>query len=298
MMKTFIFFFLFTSLLFAETSAFEAGNLDSPNPYGLTQDEKHILQNQEDIKNLKELVISQTKLLKNQQTEINRLKLKLLNYKMTLDLLKQKMAGVETLLPQFEQNGVDLEKLKKEFNQTQIATLNLEEVVKGNQLREQNNTQRIINLIETLAQNLDKLENKFNSFKNKKDDFKSLSKYKMFDKAISYFRKSEFSKAKEIFSYLYEKNYKPATTLFYLGEIEYKRGHFKNALAFYKNSIQKYPKNTFFTAELLYHTGYSLQKIGQKEAAKKSYLKIINDFPDSIFVKYAKKRIENLEKTK
>ena len=84
---------------------------------------------------------------------------------MTLDLLKQKMAGVETLLPQFEQNGVDLEKLKKEFNQTQIATLNLEEVVKGNQLREQNNTQRIINLIETLAQNLDKLENKFNSFK-------------------------------------------------------------------------------------------------------------------------------------
>jgi TolA-binding protein len=297
-MKTFIFFFLFTSLLFAETSAFEAGNLDSPNPYGLTQDEKHILQNQEDIKNLKELVISQTKLLKNQQTEINRLKLKLLNYKMTLDLLKQKMAGVETLLPQFEQNGVDLEKLKKEFNQTQIATLNLEEVVKGNQLREQNNTQRIINLIETLAQNLDKLENKFNSFKNKKDDFKSLSKYKMFDKAISYFRKSEFSKAKEIFSYLYEKNYKPATTLFYLGEIEYKRGHFKNALAFYKNSIQKYPKNTFFTAELLYHTGYSLQKIGQKEAAKKSYLKIINDFPDSIFVKYAKKRIENLEKTK
>ena len=146
-MKTFIFFFLFTSLLFAETSAFEAGNLDSPNPYGLTQDEKHILQNQEDIKNLKELVISQTKLLKNQQTEINRLKLKLLNYKMTLDLLKQKMAGVETLLPQFEQNGVDLEKLKKEFNQTQIATLNLEEVVKGNQLREQNNTQRIINLI-------------------------------------------------------------------------------------------------------------------------------------------------------
>jgi TolA-binding protein len=298
MMKKVIFLSLFTGFLFAETSAFEAGNLDSPNPYGLTQDEKHILQNREDIKNLKELVVSQTKLLKKQQTEINRLKLKLLNYKMTLDLLKQKMAGVETLLPQFEKNGVDLEKLKKEFNQTQMATLNLEEVVKANQLREQNNTQRIINLIETLAQNLDKLENKFNSFKNKKDDFKSLSKYKMFDKAISYFRKSEFSKAKEIFSYLYEKNYKPATTLFYLGEIEYKRGHFKNALAFYKNSIQKYPKNTFFTAELLYHTGYSLQKIGQKEAAKKSYLKIVNDFPDSIFVKYAKKRIESLEKSK
>jgi TolA-binding protein len=297
-MKKFIILFLFISVSLAETSAFEAGNLDSPNPYGLTEDEKHILQNKEDIKNLKELVLSQTKLIKKQQTELNKLKVKLLNSKMKLDLLSQKMAGVETLLPAFEINIAEVKKLKKEFNQTKIETLNLKEIVKANQIVEQNNTQKIIQLVEILAKNLDKLENKFNSFKNKKDNFKSLTKYSMFDKAIKYFRKGSFTKAKEIFSYLYEQNYKPATTLFYLGEIEYKRGRFKKALSFYKNSIQKYPKNTFFTAELLYHTGYSLQKIGQKEAAKKSYLKIIHDFPDSIFVKYAKKRIESLEKIK
>jgi TolA-binding protein len=297
-MKHFILITVMGIFLFAETSAFEAGNLDSPNPYGLTDDEKHILQNKEDIKNLKELVISQNKLIKKQQTELNKLKVKYLNLKMKFDLLSQKMGGVETLLPTFEKNVVDVKKLKKECNRTEIATLNLEEVIKANQLREQNNTQKIINLIETLAQNLDKLENDVNSLKTKKDDFRNLSKYKMFDKAIGYFRKSNFSKAKEIFNYLYEQKYKPATTLFYLGEIEYKQGHFKKALVFYKNSIKKYPKHTFFTAELLYHTGYALQKIGQKEAAKKSYLKIINDFPNSIFVKYAKKRIENLEKMK
>jgi TolA-binding protein len=99
-----------------------------------------------------------------------------------------------------------------------------------------------------------------------------------------------------MFKYLVKENYKLATSLFYLGEIEYKFARYKTALGFYKKSIQAYSKPTKFTPTLLYHTGYSLEKIGNKEAAKKSYLKLIHDYPNSIFVKYSKKRIQNLEK--
>jgi len=44
-----------------EPSAFGAGNLDNPNPYGLSDDEKHILQNKQAIEALRK------QMLKNQQ---------------------------------------------------------------------------------------------------------------------------------------------------------------------------------------------------------------------------------------
>jgi len=97
---------------------------------------------------------------------------------------------------------------------------------------------------------------------------------------------------------LYEKKYRLSETLFYLGEIKYRTAHYKESLAFYKKSISNTKKTTYFTDDLLYHTGYSFEKLHNKEAAKKSYMKLINDFPNSIFIKYAKSRLKNLEKSK
>jgi TolA-binding protein len=57
-------------------------------------------------------------------------------------------------------------------------------------------------------------------------------------------------------------------------------------------------KTTYFTDDLLYHTGYAFEKLKNYDAAKKSYLKLIHDFPNSPLTKYAKKRVQNLEKTK
>jgi hypothetical protein len=41
--------FLLPLLLFADVDPFNAGNLNSPNPYGLTRDEKAILKNKNEI---------------------------------------------------------------------------------------------------------------------------------------------------------------------------------------------------------------------------------------------------------
>jgi TolA-binding protein len=292
-MKKFIIPFLLFAYSNADVSAFEAGNLDSSNPYGLTKDEQYILKNKKEIAKLK-LVIN------SQQKEIDSLKIKFLEYKQKTDDLIQKMEGISTVLPSFAQTAAKVDILQKEFNITEnnISNLtnnlnNLKLVVSKNQEIDKNNTQKIISLIEDIAKRLDKQSSKVNN-----NNFKKWPLNKIFKSALYNYRKYKFSLAYDKFYYLYQKKYRVSETLFYLGEINYRKAHYKTALAFYKKSIANMKKTTYYTDDLLYHTGYAFEKLRNYEAAKKSYLKLINDFPNSSLVKYAKKRLENLEKTK
>jgi len=308
-MKRLLILPLLASFSLAEPSAFEAGNLDSNTPYGLTKDEKYIWQNKQDIKKLKQIIAKQAQQIKNQEKTINKLKLNLLNYKMQMDNLSQRVSGIETILSAFDQLAVVVGKLKEDIktvnnenNKTKedIASLKnsldeLKSIVDTNKQNNDKNTQMIINLIENLAKKIDKLDTK--KIVTNKINFNK-PKSKLLDEAIKYYKKLEFAKANKIFNYLYDKKYKPALVLFYLGEIEYKRGYYKNALAYYKKSIKADSKLNYYTDDLLYHTGYSFEKLGNKQAAISSYQKLIDSFPKSILVKYAKKRIENLQKTK
>jgi len=313
-----LFLLLMVSFCFGEPSVFDAGNLDSNQPYGLSKDEKYIWKNIQSIKKLNKIVKIQSLQYKKQQKELNSCKLKLLDLKMKTDNLNQKIDGMETIFPYFDKLSIDLKTLKHEFNRTKTIVLssvtdivnlknqvtqlktdinNLQQIVNNNK----DNTKMVIGLIDQLVLHIDKIDSKLTTLNKKlkqNSDFRNLPKSVIFNKALNYFKVSQYTKAKEMFNYLYNQKYKPATSLFYLGEIEYKRGHYKQALSFYKNSVKEYPKSTSFTAELLYHTGYSFEKLNNPKAAKISYQKILNDYPDSIFVKYAKKRLDNLEKTK
>jgi TolA-binding protein len=300
-MKRIVIIGLFLGVLNAEPSAFEAGNLESSNPYGLTKNEKYIWQNKQDIKKLKKLINLQAKLLKEQKVQNNKLKLRLLNQKMKIQTLSQKMEEIVSVFPMIDNINVELKNLKKELNQTnllKVDILALQENVKVNSENDKNNTKMIVSLVEKLAFKIDSLEQKVKKLNSYQNDFRHLSKSKIFEKALYNFKYQRYVKSKQMFSYLYNLNYKPATSLFYLGEINYKQSHYNEALKFYKKSVKTYSKPTSFTAELLYHTAYSFEKINNPEMAKKSYYKIIEDFPNSIFVKYAKKRVQNLEKNK
>ena len=290
------------NFLLAAPSAFLAGDLDSPNPYGLTKDEKYIWKNKQNIKKLQNIVNKQQKIIAQQTKDLQNLKLQFVNYKLKVDTLSQQLDGIKTILPNINNISVDITNLKQDLNSTNMVMFALKDEVdklkiqiNKNEKINDNNTNTIISLVENLAKKIDKLKKDI-YIQKQKTDFTTWSKSKIFSNAIKNFNNKNYAKAQEMFSYLYEHNYKPATSLFYLGEIEYKYGRYKAALGFYKKSIQKYPKPAKFTPILLYHTGYSLEKLGNKVAAKKSYLKLIHDFPKSIFVKYAKKRLENLEK--
>ena len=301
-MKRIIILVATAKLLLAAPSAFLAGDIDSPNPYGLTKDEKYIWQNKQNIKDLQNIIHQQQKIIAQQTKDLKTLKLQFFNYKMKMDTISQQLDGIKTILPNINDINNNIENLKRDLNATNSIMFslkddvnNLKNIVNKNKKINDHNTDTIINLVEKLAKKIDKANVNIQS---QKEDFRNLSQATILSKAIYNFKHSKFAKASEMFNYLYKQNYKAATDLFYLGEIEYKRGLYKNALSFYKNSIKKYSKPTKYTPILLYHTGYSLERLGHQNAAKKSYLKLINDFPKSVFVKYAKKRVENLEKSK
>jgi len=296
---------LISTLSFAEVSVFEAGDLDSPHPYGLTKDEKYILKNKKEIEKLKKVIKQQSLIIETQKKELNKLKTSFIEYKQKVDNLAQDVAGIKTILPSFDNNVKEIDLLKKEISSLKqdlnissinISTLSdslneLKLVVYQNREKENNDTLKIINLIETLAKEIDSLKVKQHSFK----DLKLIDIFKL---ALKDFKKKNYKKAQEKFYYLYTKKYRLSEVLFYLGEIEYREGNYKEALSFYKNSIKYMKKNSYYTDDLLYHSGYAFEKIKNIEAAKKSYKKLINDFPKSIFFKYAKHRLENLEKNK
>ena len=81
-MKKIVFSFISASFLLAEPSAFEAGNLDSPNPYGLTKDEKYILENKRNIQKLQKIINKQQLIINENKKTINDLKLKFVKLKL------------------------------------------------------------------------------------------------------------------------------------------------------------------------------------------------------------------------
>ncbi len=303
-MKRVLFSLISATFLMAEPSAFEAGNLDSPNPYGLTKDEKYILENKKNIQKLQKIIFKQQSIIKQNKKTIDNLKLKIVNFKLKFDSLSQKLDGINTVLNSVDGMNQKVVNLKTELNSTNAILFNLKDnfnqlqnIVTNNKKISDSNINTVIGLTEEIAKDVASLKKEISSIKNK-DDFTQLTKKTIFNKAINYFNSKNYAKAQQMFKYLFKNNYKPATSLFYLGEIEYKLGNYKNALAFYKKSIQKYSKKTKYMAELLYHTGYSFERLSKPNIAKKTYLKLIKDYPKSIFVKYAKKRLNNLEKTK
>jgi TolA-binding protein len=299
-MKKYILLLFVAVFLGAEPSAFEAGDINNPNPYGLTPDEEHIYQNKIAIQKLQKIVTQQQQIIKEQQKQIKQLNMQVVQYKMNADAVSQKISGIETILPSFDQALSDVAILKKDINQTKSQLTEMEQnittiskEVQANKISTDKSIQNLISIVEKLALSVSNIK------KQKENaDFRKYNNSRIFSMAVSELKHRKFNLAKEKFLYLYAKKYRLATILFYLGEVEYMKGNYKLALGYYKKSIKTSSKKAFYTPELLYHSGYAFERIGLKSAAKKSYQKIISSFPESIFVKYAKKRLYNLEKTK
>jgi TolA-binding protein len=291
-MKKF-FFFLVPFILFADINPFNAG-LNSE--YGLTPQEKAILQNKKDISKL-------SLELKKLKQRFDDFKLKLVSYDEAIAQIRDKLAAFNTILSELDAVNQSVISLKKDVNLTQQNYLKLNERVKN---LEQNITylnNEIKNIKASIKEMADIQNQNFKYLKNSIDLIlktikqfqKPLSPKEAMKKAKSYFFAGELNKAKELFNYTLSKNYLPATSAYYLGEIAFKQKDYKKALAFYKKSVELYPKKTSFTQRLLYHTAISFEKLGNKNAAKLTLEKIIHDYPNSKYAKLAKKELEKLK---
>ena len=300
-MKKIFFLIIAINSLFG-VSAFEAGDLDSPNPYGLTKDEKYILKNKTDIQHLKNLIKSQQDTIKEQDKSLKRLKLQFLNYKMKMDTISQKLDGMSTIFPSFEKYNQEIISLKEDLNATNTIVFSLKDQInqlqtniESNDKLDKENMKIVIGLVEQLAKRLDSMNRKVIK---RLSDFRTLPKDVIFSRAVSELKSRHFNRANAMFDYLYKHNYQPAKSLFYLGEVAYRIGQYSTALSYYKKAVKNGLKDDKLTPSLLYHTGYSFEKLNQPGIAKKSYLKLLKDYPNSIFVTYAKKRLQNLENDK
>ena len=298
-------FFLLPIILLADIDPFKAGDLTSSSPYGLTPQEKAILQNKKNIQKNIDLI---NELKKNLNDFKSKLVQKFVEYDQSISDLSNKLSSFDTILSEIDATKISLDKLKKELKDVNLTDMKIK--IK---LLEQNITQIQHKITFLEAQNkaikktieeITKIQNEnfqnlsssiqtiLKQLKNLNNQTSKLNPKTAFEKAKRYYFSGKFDKAKELFLYSISKKHLPATSLYYLGEISYKQGKYKKALAFYKKSITLYPKKTSFTDRLLYHTGISFLKLKQKKNAKLTFQKLINDFPNSKYSALAKKELE------
>ena len=293
-------FFIPLLVFAADINPFGAGNINSNNPYGLTPQEKAIVNNKKNISKL--------------QIEIKKLKSSLDAFKLKInndeEVVNSKLSALDTILDELAQD-------KKNYISLKLSIKNLENRI--NDINEtiinlKNNFNNLNNKINNMQNNLTTLNDAINSvinnqnknmeyvkkaisdiYKQIKNLNKPLSAKEAFNKARNLFFAGKLDKAREYFLYSLSKKHLPATSAYYLGEIAFKKHNYQKALAYYKKSVNFYPKKTSFTSRLLYHTAISFEKLGDTQSAKLTLQKVISDFPSSKYANLAKKELEKLK---
>ena len=279
-------FFLPLILLASDINPFGAGNINSNNPYGLTPEEKAIVVNKKAISKLQ----YETYEIK---SSLNTLKLRMSSYD---EIINGKLASFNTVLSELEQNKKNYLILKNQMSDMNETVNNLQNKINSIEKEIVTIKQALGAVVDTQNKNMIYIKNAITDiYSQLKKMKKPLSAKVAFEKGRNLFLANKLNQAKEYFLYSLSKKYLPATSAYYLGEIAFKNNNYKEALGYYKKSINLYPKKTSFTTRLLYHTAISFEKINNKKTAKLTLQKLISDFPNSKYANLAKKELEKLK---
>ena len=291
------FFSLFLPLAaFAERSAFGAGNLDSPNPYGLTSAEKKILDNKNTLDNVKGT----------SRKNMSR-----------LDRVEESVSGMQSIVEGLNENGRS-QTLKLQELQTQMtastetsAALNvkLDEIV----LTHDENIKQLklvmgelSTLIDTInssyvsKEEYNKLATEINSFKlevskqlkkiarSGNSIYDNKSNAQVEKDAFALYKNKKYADAIDAYEYLIKKKYKPARAHYYIGESYFQLNEYSNAVAYFKESAKLYSKANYMPS-LMLHTAISLKKTKDTAGAEQFFQALVVKYPSSPEAKKAKK---------
>ncbi|MBN2782606.1 MAG: hypothetical protein JXQ66_05140 [Campylobacterales bacterium] len=291
----------FANHLCAEPSAFGAGDLNNPQPYGLTSSEQAVLENKNKIR---EIIVD------NQNQ----------NYK--VESLRERIDGLQSILESVTQSSRENELKMKDLIDDRIDDIN-----RSNEFEK-----RVSEIIQTNSQNIQTIEitlkeldilvkkiesdylskDEFNGFINEFNSFKKLisnsltseskpiqeenkrSNWEVFEDAKNSFDKKLYTQSIKDFEYLIEKNFKPAYCNYMIGEMNYRRKNFAEAIAYFKISAGLYQEASYMP-ELMLHTAISMELTGDKDNAKIFYKAIISKYGDSKEAVTAKTNLEALQ---
>jgi len=283
-------------LLSAEPSAFGAGDLNNPKPYGLTSNEKVILETKQ---------------------KLHTIAVKSNNQANEVDSLRERLDGLQSIIESLSRkahnNKINLQKLQE---QNSLKSQNSDEYEKRLSDVVQNNTDSIektkliVTEMSTLVDQINKdyvTKAEFNSLVRDVNKFKELmakelkhttpstvtskkSSADLYNEAKKLFDKKYYTKAIENYELLIKRKYKPAYAHYMIGEMNYRRKNYANALSYFKKSTALYSKASYMPT-LMLHSAISMDKTGDKKHAKAFYKAIVSKYPQSKEAKEAKKHL-------
>jgi len=304
--------FLLTLPLFlsaAEPSVFGAGNLDSENPYGLTETEKHIVKNRNTLDTIKsssrlqenKVVSIEEKIdglqtiiegigqknhkssmairnLENQMLQRNEL------YTQDKEVLEKSITEIREITAANSENTIKLKVVLTEFSQL-IDTINSNYVSK----REYNALVKDVNSFKTLIASELKAVNR--SIVSSTGT--SMSNPDLANRAHKRYKKGEYSRAIEDYELLIKNQYKPARAHYMIAESYYYLKNYSQALAFFKESASRYDKADYMPT-LMLHSAVSMKKLGDNENARAFLSAVISEYPESSQATSAQKELDKL----
>ncbi len=276
----------------SEPSAFGAGNLDAPEPYGLTATEKSIYENRKTLQRVL------TKAHEN-DAQLQSLRERLDGLQTIIEGLNEKAQSNKVALGELTQ-GLETEaRLRDE----KIAAL--ESSISANS----SNITAIKSLLETLAAQIDTINSDYvskeeynrlvaevNAFKRetvnalksmasvpsrkKTGDYSSMPSKQLLKEAKRQYDKLYFKKAIPMFEELIRRNYKPAYAHFMIGEMWHYRKKWAKALSYYKASAKLYDDASYMP-KLMLHSAECMLHTGDKRNAEKFLKALMAKYPSS-----------------
>ena len=274
----------------AEPSAFGAGNIDSSNPYGLTSNEKVILAT---------------------KNKLNKVSIKSSNQANRLDSLRDRIDGLQSVIESLSRKAHNNKiHLKNQDEKNNLTRANIDEYEKRLSEFVELNTKNIqeqkillsqmVLLVDEISKEyvskkeFNALVNDVNKFKSlivkelksktktsSKSKLSSMSSKDIFNQADKYYKKKYYTNAIEHYEYLIKKNYKPAYAHYMIGEMNFKRKNYANAISYFKKSSALYSKASYMP-NLMLHTALSMKRTGDNKHAQAFFEAIIVKYPNSV----------------
>ncbi|MDP2851631.1 MAG: tetratricopeptide repeat protein [Sulfuricurvum sp.] len=283
-------FLITLSVSASEPSVFGAGDLNSPNPYGLTHEEKLILENKKEL---------QTVIQKNNAQSAK------------VETVTERLDGMQGILEGLGQRSNEqtllLQKLQEKLALDSNNSSNMEELNKHVAANTENVAQ-----FKTLLEELSLVVDEINSNYVTKEQFAALikqlkvnvpdmavSSIKMSNSALEkeankLFSQKKYADAQKYFEQLVQKKHKVNESLFMIGETHFERKNYKEAVSNYKESASRSEKSLFMPT-LLLHSGISMEKTGDSATAKAFYQATISKYSGSGAAKEAQERLSKLK---
>ena len=287
-------------LLAAEPSAFGAGDITSSNPYGLTKDEKLLLETEKKLKKVStksKLQATQLESLRERvdglQSVLESLSRKAQTNKINLQNIEQATDGSLKSIEEYQKRlSLSIQKNKEEIDALKHLTSELTKSLEA------------ISIDYVTKADYNALVTNVNNFKivvakeikqiatvgTKKDTIAGIDLYK---RAKSNYKKKLYTKALSDYEELIKRNYRPAHAHYMVGEIYFKRKDYAKAISYFKKSASLYSKASYMP-KLLLHTAIAMLKTGDKQHANAFFQAIVAKYPNAKEAQVAKKYLDNL----